>query len=254
MPITNTYIRAGHKLYLINGKEVTKEEFQIPVEDLVIWRGDGIFEAIGIHQGFLFALEEHIERFKKSAQKMHFDNIDFDKIEKDLVRVAGNYDSGYMRVIIGRGASKEESKVYMFYQDPIPVPDYYSLQSHKAHWMSGGDFKIDEVSNIAAKSTSYAMNMSHTRLAEKKDLPIPALAAEQYCSRRFFISVAWIKAGKSFIPDLDLGILDSVTRRSLIEIGIVRYRCSIERTIEDLYESILFCSLTAKHTKICYLK
>ena len=68
-------------MYLINGKEVTKEEFQIPVEDLVIWRGDGIFEAIGIHQGFLFALEEHIERFKKSAQKMHFDNIDFDEIE-----------------------------------------------------------------------------------------------------------------------------------------------------------------------------
>ena len=52
-------------------KEVTKEEFQIPVEDLVIWRGDGIFEAIGIHQGFLFALEEHIERFKKSAQKSY---------------------------------------------------------------------------------------------------------------------------------------------------------------------------------------
>ena len=95
-------------MYLINGKEVTKEEFQIPVEDLVIWRGDGIFEAIGIHQGFLFAVEEHNERIKKSAQKMHFDNIDFEKIEKDLVRVASNYETDYMRVIIWKGTSKEE--------------------------------------------------------------------------------------------------------------------------------------------------
>ena len=240
-------------MYLINGKEVTKEEFQIPVEDLVIWRGDGIFEAIGIHQGFLFALEEHIERFKKSAQKMHFDNIDFDEIEKDLVRVASNYDSGYMRVIIGRGASKEESKVYMFYQDPIPVPDYYSLQSHKAHWMSGGDFQIDEVSNIAAKSTSYAMNMSHTRLAEKEGFTDSLLLnKDNIVLEGPSFSVSWIKAGKVFIPDLDLGILDSVTRRSLIEIGDnYDINVSIERiSIEDLYEvDSVFVLSTAKHAR-----
>ena len=240
-------------MYLINGKEVTKKEFQIPVEDLVIWRGDGIFEAIGIHEGFLFALEEHIERFKQSAQKMHFDNIDFNKIEKDLVRVASNYDSGYMRVIIGRGPSKEESKVYMFYQDPIPVPGYYSLQSHKAHWMSGGDFEIDEVNNIAAKSTSYAMNMSHTRLAEKEGFTDSLLLnKDNIVLEGPSFSIAWIKAGKVFVPDLDLGILDSVTRRSLIKIGDnYDLNVSIERiSIEDLYEvdSVLVLS-TAKHAR-----
>ena len=36
-------------MYLINGVEVSKEEFNIPVENLAIWRGDGIFEAIAIH-------------------------------------------------------------------------------------------------------------------------------------------------------------------------------------------------------------
>ena len=240
-------------MYLINGKEVTKKEFQIPVEDLVIWRGDGIFEAIGIHKGFLFALEEHIESFKQSAQKMHFDNIDFNKIEKDLVRVASNYDSGYMRVIIGRGPSKEESKVYMFYQDLIPVPEYYSLQSHKAHWMSGGDFEIDEVNNIAAKSTSYAMNMSHTRLAEKEGFTDSLLLnKDNIVLEGPSFSIAWIKAGKVFVPDLDLGILDSVTRRSLIEIGDnYDLNVSIERiSIEDLYEvDSVFVLSTAKHAR-----
>ena len=184
---------------------------------------------------------------------MHFDNIDFDEIEKDLVRVASNYDSGYMRVIIGRGASKEESKVYMFYQDPIPAPDYYSLQSHKAHWMSGGDFQIDEVSNIAAKSTSYAMNMSHTRLAEKEGFTDSLLLnKDNIVLEGPSFSVAWIKAGKVFIPDLDLGILDSVTRRSLIEIGDnYDINVSIERiSIEDLYAvDSVFVLSTAKHAR-----
>ena len=45
-------------MYLINGKEVEKENFNVPIEDLVVWRGDGIFEAIRIHDGFLFALDK----------------------------------------------------------------------------------------------------------------------------------------------------------------------------------------------------
>ena len=57
-------------MYLINGKEVKKDDFNISVEDLVVWRGDGIFEAIRIHGGFLYALDKHMERFKNSAKKM----------------------------------------------------------------------------------------------------------------------------------------------------------------------------------------
>ena len=86
-------------MYLVNGEEVSKENFVAPVEDLVIWRGDGIFEAIRIHGGYLFALDKHIERFKSSAQKMYFDNINFSEIEKDLIKVASNYETGYVRVI-----------------------------------------------------------------------------------------------------------------------------------------------------------
>jgi len=33
-------------LYLINDLEVTKDEFTLPVENLAVWRGDGVFEAL----------------------------------------------------------------------------------------------------------------------------------------------------------------------------------------------------------------
>ena len=238
-------------MYLINGKEVKKEDFSIPVQDLVVWRGDGIFEAIRIHGGCLFALEKHMDRFKNSAKKMYFENIDFNKIQQDLIKLASNFDTGYVRVIIGRGVSVDEFNVYIFHQEPVSFPESYSLQSQKAHWMAGGDFGINEIHNIAAKTTSYAMNMNETRLAEKKGFTDALLVnREGVVLEGPSFSIGWVKEGKVFVPDLDLGILDSVTRRCLIEIG-ERGAFDIEVgriSIDELYKvDTVFVLSTAKH-------
>ena len=238
-------------MYLVNGEEVSKENFVAPVEDLVIWRGDGIFEAIRIHGGYLFALDKHIERFKSSAKKMYFDNINFSEIEKDLIKVASNYETGYVRVIIGRGASIEDFNVYIFHQEPVDFPDTYSLQSQKAHWMAGGDFSLEELDNIAAKTTSYAMNMNETRFAERNGFTDALLInREGIVLEGPSFSVGWIKNDEIFVPDLDLGILDSVTRKCLLEIadeGALKVS-EARITISDLYDvDSVFILSTAKH-------
>ena len=75
-------------MYLIDGIEVEKKDFILPVENIGVWRGDGIFEAIRIHEGYPFGIDLHIERFKKSASKVFLDNIDFEKIKSDIFLVA----------------------------------------------------------------------------------------------------------------------------------------------------------------------
>jgi len=238
-------------MYLINGKEVKKEDFNIPVENLAIWRGDGIFEAIAIHNGYLFAIDKHMERFAKSAEKMFFDDIDFTKIKEDLISIASKFDSGYMRVIIGRGTDKDKSDVYIFYQDLINFPESFSLQSQKAHWQSGGDFSLDEVENIGSKTISYAMNINQTRLAQKSGYTDSLLLNKDgivlegptFC-------VSWIIDNKIYVPSLDLGILDSITRRTLIDIA---KEAGIDLKIEnihinDIYNvDTVFALSTAKH-------
>ncbi len=238
-------------MYLINGKEVKKEDFNIPVENLAIWRGDGIFEAIAIHNGYLFAIDKHMERFAKSAEKMFFDDIDFTKIKEDLISVASKFDNGYMRVIIGRGTDKDKSDVYIFYQDLINFPESFSLQSQKAHWQSGGDFSLDEVENIGSKTISYAMNINQTRLAQKSGYTDSLLLNKDgivlegptFC-------VSWIIDNKIYVPSLDLGILDSITRRTLIDIakeaGLDLKNENIH--INDIYNvDTVFALSTAKH-------
>ena len=66
-------------MYLIDGVQVEKEDFILPVENIGVWRGDGIFEAIRIHEGYPFGIDLHIERFKKSASKVFFEDINFEK-------------------------------------------------------------------------------------------------------------------------------------------------------------------------------
>ena len=238
-------------MYLINGKEVKKEEFNIPVENLAIWRGDGIFEAIAIHNGYLFAIDKHMERFAKSAEKMFFDDIDFTKIKEDLISIASKFDNGYMRVIIGRGTDKDKSDVYIFYQDLINFPESFSLQSQKAHWQSGGDFSLDEVENIGSKTISYAMNINQTRLAQKSGYTDSLLLNKDgivlegptFC-------VSWIIDNKIYVPSLDLGILDSITRRTLINIAKeAGLDLKIENIhINDIYNvDTVFALSTAKH-------
>ena len=238
-------------MYLINGKEVKKEDFNIPVENLAIWRGDGIFEAIAIHNGYLFAIDKHMERFAKSAEKMFFDDIDFTKIKEDLISIASKFDNGYMRVIIGRGTDKDKSDVYIFYQDLIDFPESFSLQSQKAHWQSGGDFSLDEVENIGSKTISYAMNINQTRLAQKSGYTDSLLLNKDgivlegptFC-------VSWIIDNKIYVPSLDLGILDSITRRTLIDIAKeAGLDLKIENIhINDIYNvDTVFALSTAKH-------
>ena len=238
-------------MYLINGKEVKKEDFNIPVENLAIWRGDGIFEAIAIHNGYLFAIDKHMERFAKSAEKMFFDDIDFTKIKEDLISIASKFDNGYMRVIIGRGTDKDKSDIYIFYQDLINFPESFSLQSQKAHWQSGGDFSLDEVENIGSKTISYAMNINQTRLAQKSGYTDSLLLNKDgivlegptFC-------VSWIIDNKIYVPSLDLGILDSITRRTLIDIAKeAGLDLKIENIhIDDIYNvDTVFALSTAKH-------
>ena len=237
-------------MYLIDGIEVEKKDFILPVENIGVWRGDGIFEAIRIHEGYPFGIDLHIERFKKSASKVFFDNINFEKIKRDILLVAENFQNGYVRTLILRN-EKDTFNVYCFYQPLIKLPRNFTLQTQKAYWQGGGDFLEQDVFNIGTKSTSYAMNISHTRLAESNGYTDALLVnRENIILEGPTWTFGWILNDKIHIPDLDLGILDSITRKYLLRFGEEKkLDVSIGRLAKDELENIQcgFVLSTAKH-------
>ena len=64
-------------MYLINSVQVEKNDFTIPIENMGVWRGDGVFEAIKIHDGYPFAIDLHIDRLARSCSKVYFETVSY---------------------------------------------------------------------------------------------------------------------------------------------------------------------------------
>ncbi len=238
-------------MYLINEIEVAKEEFQLPVENLAVWRGDGVFEALKIHDHFPFGIDNHIERLKQSCKKQLFENVDFRLIKNNILKIASQYKSGYVRILILRNDSDEDFTIYSFYQQPINIPEDYSLESQPAPWHPGGDFEVNSDNIIGSKSTSYAYNIKQTREAIRNGFSDALLLSNKgVVLEGPTFSVGWIEGETIYVPDLDLGILDSVTRKYLLKFGNEnKITTEVSRiTIDELYTvDTVFVMSTAKH-------
>ena len=60
---------------LINGKLYDRSSAKISVFDSLVQGGDGVWEGLRIYDGYIFALEKHINRLLESAKSLMFENI-----------------------------------------------------------------------------------------------------------------------------------------------------------------------------------
>ena len=237
-------------MYLINGNVVEKEDFNISVEDMLVWRGDGIFEAIQLHDGFPFGIDLHLDRLSSSAEKLNLE-IDIQDIREWIIHVSSHFQKGYVRTIVSRGKEDTRSNIYVFHQPLVEYPEEFTLLTQKAPWHPAGDFTLDDFSAIGVKSTSYALNMKHTRLAKEKGFTDALLLSRNNIVLEGpTFSICWIKKDKIFTPSLNLGILDSVTRKYLLSI-CEQNQIEIEEvevSVDELVDSdAVFVISTAKH-------
>ena len=243
-------------MYLINGSEVLKEKFNLPIEDLSVWRGDGVFEAIKIHNGYPFGINLHIDRLKKSCRDQLFSGINFEEIKENIFQVAKEYNSGYVRTLVLRGSDTNQHNIYIFHQKPITFPENFSLQSQQAPWHAGGDFK-EENSVLIAKTTSYAYNVRHTRYAESNGFTDALLLnKDDIVLEGPTWSIGWIIGENVFVSNLDLGILDSITRKYLLKFGEKNFLSvsSTKISINELYKvDSVFVMSTAKHLSLIHI-
>ena len=87
-------------LCYINGQFVSQEAAKLPVTDLIIQRGVGVFEVIATYNSRPLLLTPHVERLKASAEsaKIKF-NLDLDNL-KNIIREGIKQAGGEVRVKI----------------------------------------------------------------------------------------------------------------------------------------------------------
>ncbi len=202
---------------LING-EVS--EGTIPVTDSSVLRGDGCFEVLKARSGRPFALDHHLDRLARSAKIMAIELPSRSDLEEWITSVAEEGGDCAVRVVVTRGSAvpgeSAEPLVIVFGHPSSGDLGPTTLLPVPAPWHAAGSpWEL-----AGAKILSYAPNLSASRRAVDEgfgDALLTTVVDVMLEGPTF--SVAWVVAGVLETPSLDLGILDSITRRTVIEIS-----------------------------------
>lgn len=202
---------------LING---FPSDGRIPVTDSGVLRGDGCFEVLRAYRGRPFALEEHLDRLARSARALDIPLPERSLLSAWIEKTASEVGDGAVRVVVTRGSSvpglSEPPNVIVFGHPWDRGTDPGRLLPVVAPWHAAGiDWDL-----AGAKVTSYAPNMSATRRAVAEGFEDALLVApDGIVLEGPTFSVGWVLDGRLETPGLSLGILDSITRRIVIQIA-----------------------------------
>lgn len=201
---------------LINGE---RSDGMIPITDSTVLRGDGCFEVLKSYAGKPFALEEHLDRLERGASALGIDLPDREDIASWVRGISEEVGDGAVRVVVSRGPAQgfEGEQVVAVFGHPWSVPSGpTSLFPLVAPWHAAGvDWDLAGV-----KFLSYAPNMSAVRraVAEGFDDAL-LLTTEGLILEGPRFAVAWVVDGVLETTSLDLGILDSITRRFTLDLA-----------------------------------
>ncbi|MCP4022279.1 MAG: branched-chain amino acid aminotransferase [Desulfobacteraceae bacterium] len=99
------------KIYYVDGKFVFQNQAVIPVDDLAILRGYGVFDLIRTYQGKPYFLKEHIERLENSAKEiglsLPWSNSEIKDIVFETLKKNENIDEANIRIVITGGSSTD---------------------------------------------------------------------------------------------------------------------------------------------------
>lgn len=86
------------QLVMIDDKFVDSAKVDLANFDYGTFFGDGVYEFLRSYNGKLFALEEHLERFKNSLNAIEIDGISIDTIRERILTVFKKYNKPNVKI------------------------------------------------------------------------------------------------------------------------------------------------------------
>jgi len=196
-------------------------EARIPVVDEGLLRGDGVFEVLRVYGGRPYALDEHLVRLERSAANLRLD-CDGDAVRRDvgaLLTAAGAVDC-CLRIVLTRGGRR------LALTEPLPArPERVRLGA-----VTYAPTRVLD----GVKSLSYAANMLATRVARERGFDDALLVTPHGRVLEAPTStIFWARGGELCTPPLADHILDSITRRHVVELtGATERACALDELLD----------------------
>ena len=215
----------------VDGALVPLAEARIPVTDEGLLRGDGVFEVMRVYDGVPFARDQHMRRMALSAQNLRLE-FDLAGIGRDIDALLGEVRPGdaLLRTLATRGGHR------ITLIEPLPdFPETMTL----GYVTYAPVLLLDGV-----KSLSYGANMLANRLARERGfdealLVTPEGSVLELPTASFF----WVADGVVCTPPLSEHVLDSITRRVVLEVAEANERTASAQDVESAHEAFVASSV-----------
>jgi branched-subunit amino acid aminotransferase/4-amino-4-deoxychorismate lyase len=182
-----------------------------------IFNGVGIFETIRFHNKKLLFLNEHIDRLI-SNNIFNFKNLNKKELAHNILEVI-NHNSlidGLIKVIFIPIDNSWENFEYYIFERELP---YIKEDIVKIIFLSEDKYPIFRF-NPLYKSLFYTGNLLAIRDAQKKGAFEPILYnKDSIITEGAMRNIFFIKKNTIHTPSIDLGILNGITRKHIINIA-----------------------------------
>ena len=214
-------------LACLDGTVCDASEARIPVTDEGLLRGDGVFEVMRLYGGRPFALAEHLARMEGSAERLRLP-LDADAVRADVAALleAARPGDARLRILVTRGGHR----VLLIEEHTEPAP------SVSLGFVEFAPPRLlDQI-----KSLSYAANMLATRLAKERGFDEALLVTPHgRVLEGPTSSLFYVLDGRLYTPPIDDHILDSITRRTVLELTGAQERVTARADVRRMTEAFL---------------
>ncbi len=209
-------------IYYVDGKFVPKEHAVIPVDDLAILRGLGVFDLIRTFRGRPYFFKEHIKRLVESARQIGltipWQQEEIESIVLETLDRNNDIDEANIRIVITGGSSTD---FLTFQHNPRLIVLINPLKKCPDEWYETGvkvitirqERDFPDAKSISYLSAAMALTQAH------KEQAVEAL----YVNRNGHVSEGTTSNLFAFIDQKlrtpDEGILKGITRQAILELA-----------------------------------
>src|SRR4051812_48975624 len=215
----------------VDGEICEVADARIPITDEGLLRGDGVFEVVRIYDGRPFALTDHLERMERSAANSRLP-VDLETLRREVVALlaAGRPADAVLRMVCTRGGRR-----LAILEAPKAFPATIALAT-----VTYSPTRVLE----GVKTLSYAANMLATRLAQERGADDALLVTPHgRVLEAPTSSLFYVRRGRLLTPPLSEHILDSITRRRVLEVADVTEQPLAQGDLGELEEAFLASTL-----------
>lgn len=218
-------------LVMINGDLVAPERAAISVFDRGFLYGDSVFETLRTYRGVPFALDEHLERLKWSADRVFIQlPVDLETIGREVraaVSAAGNPES-YIRVMVTRGTADTlgldpalaVGSTRIVIAGPLVPPPARAYEEGVSVVTFRTQRLADATSAAGAKVGNYLVAVLATRVARESGANEALIVdAAGHVLEGSNSNVFAVIGPKLVTPPESVGILPGITRARILDVA-----------------------------------